>query len=196
MKEINILKIVKEDLLRILIENKGKTSFEKIKEEIKVSNFFLKEGIKHLKEEKLIVIRENFIKLTRDGEKRAKDILKKHLVIEKYFKETRSKEKAHELAEILEHYVSEEVLNNIKKLFTFGREESFPLTKLDVQRDKMVTDILIRDDKLLERIISMGIFPGEVIKKTNEIPNGIIVKVGNKKFALDKIIAKKIRVLK
>ncbi len=42
----------------------------------------------------------------------------------------------------------------------------------------------------------MGIHPGEKIKMINEIPNCIIVVVKNKKFVLDKDIAKEIKVLK
>jgi len=41
----------------------------------------------------------------------------------------------------------------------------------------------------------MGIFPGEKILITNVIPGSIIVKTGNKKFALGEEIAKKIEVL-
>ncbi|GAI16558.1 unnamed protein product [marine sediment metagenome] len=42
----------------------------------------------------------------------------------------------------------------------------------------------------------MGICPGEKIKITNKLPNSIIVEIENKKFALDKSIAKKIKVVK
>jgi len=42
----------------------------------------------------------------------------------------------------------------------------------------------------------MGMVPGEKIRVTNEIPGSIVVKVKNKKFVLDKDIAKEIKVLK
>jgi Fe2+ transport system protein FeoA len=41
----------------------------------------------------------------------------------------------------------------------------------------------------------MGIFPGEKIIVTNELSNVIVVKIKNKKLALDKNIAKEIKVI-
>jgi len=41
----------------------------------------------------------------------------------------------------------------------------------------------------------MGILPGEKIRVMNKIPDGIVVNVGGKKFALGDEIAKSIRVL-
>ena len=41
----------------------------------------------------------------------------------------------------------------------------------------------------------MGIFPGEEIKITNKIPNAVVVKIKNRKFALDENIAKEIKVI-
>jgi len=66
--------------------------------------------------------------LTEKGEENAKEILKKHLVFEDYFKKTRTEEEAHKIAHIFEHYVSEEVFNNIKKLSTF-KEKKYLLNK-------------------------------------------------------------------
>jgi len=50
-KKSNILKIVKEDILRILGEEKRRTSLEILKEEIKVSLSFINEAIEELKRE-------------------------------------------------------------------------------------------------------------------------------------------------
>ena len=41
----------------------------------------------------------------------------------------------------------------------------------------------------------MGIFLGEKLIVTNEIHHGVIVKIRNKKFALDKELAKEIKVV-
>jgi len=41
--------------------------------------------------------------LTEKGEENAKEILKKHLVFEDYFKKTRTENEAHKIAHILEH---------------------------------------------------------------------------------------------
>ncbi|MCZ2845532.1 MAG: FeoA domain-containing protein [Candidatus Bathyarchaeota archaeon] len=193
-KESGILKIVKEDILRILAERKGKVSLDIIKEEINVFYSFVSEAIKKLEKEGLIQSQQGFFELTERGGKKAKDILRKYLVLENYFKRIRTEKEAHEIGHILEHYVSKEVFNNIKKLSTF-KGKGIPLTKLKLHKEGLITDIMISDNELFERIVSMGIFPGEKIVITNEVPNSIIVKIKNKKFALDKHIAKEIKVL-
>ncbi len=193
-KKSNIIKIVKEDILRILGERKRKVSLDIIKEEIKVSYSFVSEAIEELKKGELIQSQQSFFRLTEKGEENAKDILRKHLIFENYFKKTRTEEEAHKIAHILEHYVSEEVLNNIKKLSTF-KEEGICLTKLKLRKKGLITNIMISDNGLFERVVSMGIVPGEEVMITSEVSNAIIIKIKNKKFALDKDIARKIKVL-
>jgi hypothetical protein len=91
--------------------------------------------------------------LTEEGEEKARDILKKHLVFEDYFKKTRTEREAHKIAHILEHYVSEEVLNNIKKLSTFKKEGIY-LTKLKLSKKGLITNIIISGNGLFERVVS------------------------------------------
>jgi len=193
-KEPNILKIVKEDVLRILCERRKKTSLEIIKNEIKVAHVLISEALEELERDGLIAIQENFILLTGLGKKSAKKILEKHFVLENYFEKIGSKIEAHTAAHILEHYVSGEVINNIKELSTL-KMEGVPLTKFEFNKEGMITDIAFSDYRLFERIVSMGIFLGEKIMITNEILHGIVVKIKNKKFALDKNIAEEIKVV-
>ena len=193
-KKPDILKIVKEDVLRILCERSKKTSLEMIKDEIKVAHPFISEALGELERDDLIAIKENCISLTELGQESAKNILKKHFVLVNYFEKTRSKIEAHTAAHILEHYVSGEVINNISKLSTL-KMEGVPLTEFELNEEGMITDITFSDYRLFERIVSMGIFLGEKITITNEISHGVIVKTRNKKFALDKIIAEEIKVV-
>jgi len=190
-KEPDVIEIVKEDILRILCERSKKTSLEVIKDEIKVAHLILSKAIEELEGDDLIAIQEGFILLTEAGRENAKIILKKHFVLEDYFEKTRSKIEAHTAAHILEHYISGEVVNNIKKLLTL-KKEGVPLTKFELNKEGMISDITFSDYGLFERIVSMGIFLGEKIIITNEISHGIVVKINNKKFALDKKIAKEI----
>ena len=193
-EESDILKIVREDILRILSERKKRVSLDSIKVEVKVSSFFISTALKELEKEKLICIERNFITLTTIGQEKSKDILEKHLVLENYFKKTSNEKVAHRKAHICEHYISEETVKNIKKLSTFqGR--GIPLTELKLDKESLIADIEIPDNELFERTVSMGIFLGEKIKIINEIPNGIVIEVKNKKFVLDKDIAKEIKVL-
>ncbi len=193
-KESSLLRIIKEDILRVLSERR-KVSLNIIKQEIKVSFSFISEAIEELEKEGLIHSRQDFFELTEKGTGKAKDILRKHLVFENYFKRTKSENEAHEIANVLEHYVSQEVINNVIKMSTF-KNEGVPLTKLDQHRKKLITDIMVSDDALFERLVSMGIVPGENIMVINELPNVTMVKIKDKKFALDKNIARKIKVLK
>jgi len=189
-KEPDVLRIVKEDILRILCERRKKISLEIIEDEINVAHPFISEALEELERDDLIAIQKNLILLTGLGQESAKNILKKHFVLENYFKKTGSKIEAHTAAHILEHYVSGEVINNIKKLSTL-KMEGVPLTKFELNKEGVITDITFSDYRLFERIVSMGVFLGEKIIITNEIPHGIVVKVKNKKFALDKNIAPK-----
>jgi len=192
----DILRIVKEDILRILGEEAETAApLMSLKSEIKVSNPFLREAIEELEKEGLIQSKDELIALTKRGQEDASDIVKKHVFIENYFRETRSGEEAREAADILEHYVSEEVIDNIKKLSTF-EGEGVPLTRFDINDEGIITDIRLFDLNLFERIVSMGIFPGEKVRVTNIIPGSVIVEVGAKRFALGGEIAKGIEALK
>ena len=194
VKETDVLKMVKEDVLRIMGERKEKVSLEVIKAKIRVSHSFVSKTIRNLKEEKLIRVENKFIRLTKKGRREAKDIVKKHFALENYFEETRGKREAHQAAHLLEHYVSQEVISNIKKLSTL-KKEGVPLTKFELNNEGIITDLMFSNYGLFERIVSMGVFLGEEIMITNEVPHAVIVKIKNKKFALDKDIAKEIKVV-
>lgn len=196
MNNPGILRIVKEDILRMLGEERGNSApLMSLKSEIKVSNSFLKQSIEELKREDLIQSKEEPIALTKKGQEAARDIVRKHVFIENYFKETKSGEEAHEAAHILEHYVSEEVIDNIKKLSTFKRE-GIPLTRFDLNDEGIITNITFPDSNLFERVVSVGIFPGERLRVINVVPGSVIVGVGGKRFALGREIAKGIEALR
>jgi Mn-dependent DtxR family transcriptional regulator/Fe2+ transport system protein FeoA len=190
----DISKIVKEDTLRILGERKAKVPLKSLKAKIRVSPSLLSEVIESLEKEGLVYVEKESVSLTKNGEDEARDIVEKHLVLERYFKETRSEGKAHQAAHLLEHYVSEEVIKNIKKMFTL-RDEGVSLINFESNQVGLITDITSSDYKLFERMISMGLLPGQVIIVTHNIPSGIIVRINNKKIVLDKSIAKEIRAL-
>ena len=196
MNASDILGIVKEDILRILGEERGNTvSLTSLTSEIRVSRSFLLKAVEELEKESLICAEEEFVVLTEKGQEAARDILRKHVFIENYFKETKNREEAHKAADILEHYVSEEVIDNIKKLSTFKRE-GVPLTRFGLNDEGIITNIAFSDFNLFERIVSMGIFPGEKVRVTNAVSGSVIIEVGAKRFALGGEIAKGIEALK
>jgi DNA-binding GntR family transcriptional regulator len=68
-QEVNILRIIKEDILRIMGEVKRtRISLKSIKEEINASNFYISKAISVLEGENLIKLEKSFVELT---EKRA-----------------------------------------------------------------------------------------------------------------------------
>jgi len=197
-KEADILKIVKEDILEVLGKKSKSIRLKSMELEVTVLPVFVSKAIKELEKEGLIKISSEkrsggeYIQLTQKGQTRANVIVEKHSVLENYFKKRRGEKEAIEITNILEHYISTEVVDTIKKLSTL-KKKGIPLTEFK-QEEGLIADINL-DSGLFERLISMGIYPGEKIRIVNKIPNAIIVKVKNKKFALDKDIAKRIEVL-
>ena len=194
-KESDSLKKVKEDILRIIGERKRNVQIESMLGEIKDFPSVVYQAIKELENEGLIKSQQGFLKLTGKKKEKVDDILRKHLALEDYFKETKTKKEAHEMAHILEHHISQEVLNNLRSLSTH-KKQSFPLTNLNPGEQGIISDFTFSDYGLFERIISMGIFLGEKIRMIKEIPDNIIINIKDKEFVLDKNIAKEIKVLK
>ena len=75
-----------EDILRLLAETGNRVALESIKDEVMVSDLIISKIIDKLEEENLIVDNNNHYWLTPGGKIESEDILKKHLLLEKYFK--------------------------------------------------------------------------------------------------------------
>ncbi len=194
MAELNRLKIPKEDILRMMGEKGGKTSIELVRKELGIPDSLLSSVLEELEKEDLISISDKDMELTNKGKERSNELLKKHIAIENYFRDVKGQQRAHRLAHILEHYISEEVMKNINELKKL-RGKGKPLAELDFHEEGLMADILIEDDRLFERLVSMGIFLGKKIELLEKLPNGIIVKINGKKYILDRGIAKHIKVI-
>ena len=188
--EKDILKMIKEDILRILVEKNGKATPENLREEVS-SDESLEQPLKELERDGFIKTKKDMIGVTKTGREKGKNILEKRLLLETYFKKTKEKENISQIVHIIdliEHYISMEVANNIRMLFSM-KDKGVPLIKL---KNGVITDIDLGID-LFERIVSMGIFPGERVNVASVLPNAVIIEIKNKKFALDKEIAEKIK---
>lgn len=196
IEETDVFKIVKEDILRITAESSREVSVNSFKTKINVSSSLISSALKALERENLIKIEGHSINLTKDGQKKSKNILRKHLILESYFQKNLDEGSAHSKAHILEHYVSEEVLKNIKMIDTL-KDNCIPSTKFTLHKEGMIADMNINQDDqgLFERLVSMGIIPGERIEILSIIPGIFIVQIENKKFALDEEIMKAIKIL-
>jgi Mn-dependent DtxR family transcriptional regulator len=194
---LDILKIVKEDILEDLKNKNDEILLSSVEPEIKVSPSFISRAIAELEKEGMVKInkREKKVYLTKKGSRKAQNIIGKHAILEKYFVKTKNDRKeAYRLASIFEHYVSVKVINNIKKLTTL-KETGIPLTEFQLHRKGLISDIVFHS-WLFERMVSMGILPGEEINKRSQIASVVIIEAGNKKFALSREIAGKIKVIK
>ena len=85
-EKANIIKILKEDVLRILCESKKQVSREAIEKKIKASRSFISKAVEGLENEQLVQTANFSFDLTMKGRKKAKAILNKHLFCEDYFK--------------------------------------------------------------------------------------------------------------
>jgi PadR family transcriptional regulator, regulatory protein PadR len=193
--EKSILQIVKDDILHICGEYKSrKISLKFIESKIKASASFISRAIKQLEDDGLIKLQKGFVVLTENGRGKVKYIIRKYSILEDYFKERRDNKNLYKEVDFLEHYISGEALNNIKKLSTFDGT-STPLEEFGLNRKGLITDIEFSVGGLFERMVSMGIFPGEKIRIMHKTPDGFVVYVSNKKIAIGKDIAKGVKVV-
>ncbi len=184
-------------MLRDLAESKDRLHINSIKSKINVSSFLTFKALKEFEKEGLIKTKKDLISLTVDGQKKSKNILRKYLILENYFKKYPDVDDitAHKKAHTLERYVSEEVIRNIKRMHTL-KENAIPSTNFSLRKEGLIADINItKNHNLFERIVSMGIFPGNRIEILAIIPDIFVVKIGNKKFALAREISEEIKIL-
>lgn len=206
MKQVNNsnpLKIAKVNILRVLIEETcGSEAISKVRElsmELiipeswsKNPDEFFSEEIKELHKEGLICVQYEKITITEDGMIQAEIILNYHKVIENYFKQDFNEEDAHKIAHILEHYISKEVVENMKmisELEGFG----IPLSEFS-SSEGIITRLSFDDPQLFERIVSMGVCPGQRITIIARVGIGVVVKLRNTQLAIDYRISKGIMV--
>ena len=196
-EETERTRIAKEDVLRILGEREGKAPAEYVFSQLEVRPSLFRRALKELGDEELTRKAGEEIELTAKGKTTAEIICRKHVALEKYWfsEATRSEEESHRAAHLLEHQVSERVLDNIRDISQLERD-GVPLLEFGKEegQEGVITDILL-SGKSFERLVSMGFSPGEKVKIRAKLPNSVIIALKNKKIALEREIASKIRVL-
>jgi len=192
-QRVDALEVLKEDILRIAAERGQKAPLQSIAAEIKAPPPLVSKAVGALHQEGLVSVDDSSIQLTAAGAISAKQILAKHLAVENYYSNRRSDQEAHRLAHLLEHYVSREVSANMAKLSSL-RETGIPLRAFGLHRQGLIAEIQFPDHTLFERLVSLGVFPGVVMEVTHSLPTGLVVKVGERKIALDHSIAAGIEV--
>lgn len=194
MEEGDTLRVAKEDILRTLVEQTDyKGSLDFLSSELMESRSALSTAVGELHKENLIQVGKESIALTEEGQHAAATILQKHLAVERYLKKTRNEVEAHEGAHILEHHISEEVIDNLARLSAL-KTRGIPLTRFQFGEEGIVSNLVVDDSILFARLVSMGIAPGERIMMTHKVGHTIVASVTTS-VALDEDIARRIEVL-
>ena len=186
--------VVKENILRVMMEEMSNSEdIEKIRKLVKepivpgswetdLGEYFT-DALIDLQENGLVTISKNKISITKDGQIEATIIFSKHKVIEKFFLKDLNISEAHKAADILEHLISTEVIENMNRINSL-EENGVGLNKF-TSNEGIITKLKIDDTQLFERMISMGICPSQRIKIIAKVASGFIVKLKHTQIAID-----------
>ena len=197
-------KIAKENILRVLLEETiGSESIKKVCELSKhtivpdvinsdLNEYFI-DSLKDLEDEGLVNIHDKKISITDKGRIEAEKIFTKHSTIEEFFLSDHDGTDPHRIADILEHFISKEVIENMKQI-TNLESYGIPLNDLCLG-EGIITELNISDSQLFERLVSMGVCPGQKIKIIARFAFGMVIKLNNIQIAVDNRICKRILVM-
>ena len=171
--------------------------------------------LKKLKEKKIITYEKyQGVRLTKEGEKIAKSVVRKHRLWEVFLVEKLGYgwDKIHDIAEQLEHIRSEEMIDKLDKFLgypkfdphgdpipdasgNFKAVKQTLLARLKTGTKGKVVGVKDSSSKLLEHLSALEIQLGTEIEITDviEFDNSVVVKIGkNKKATLSKLAAENI----
>jgi len=188
-------------------------------EKVTLESLNKKEGdapIKELLKKKMIeIIEEKVIKLTPEGERGARDAVRRHRLAERLLADVLDvgEHLIHETACQFEHHLHRGIDDNIctllghPKLCPHGKQipsgkccESkeprlikivSPLSSLAPGQEGRIAYIQASDQKKLQKMMAMGVLPGQSISLLQSFPS-YLFKVGNSQFAVDETIADEI----
>jgi Mn-dependent DtxR family transcriptional regulator len=191
MNDEDFLKEIMEDMLRIAAEKKDVIPISILKTKISVDDGIFARGVEELENKGLSYVENNELVLTGKGREKAAKILARYEIIEKYFHEILEEPVSHNVAHALEHFVAEKTIKRMKD-FLAMKERGKPTTDFPLGRDILIVGIQSTDKNILEKIISLGLAPGNKIRVEEKIPNAVIFNVGGRKVALANEIAESI----
>jgi Fe2+ transport system protein FeoA len=145
-----------------------------------------------LVDEGYISLNNDEISLTDLGKEKAGHLYENHMIIEDIFKQDYDEETAHVYAHVLEHIISKEVIESMKKIEEL-RMNDIALIE-STFHEGIITQLKITDKQLVERIISMGVCPGQKIEIIARLKAGIVVRLKHTQLAIDNQLAKDIMI--
>ncbi|WP_405324386.1 metal-dependent transcriptional regulator [Methanobrevibacter sp.] len=182
------------------------------KEEKLVIDEFNKGDIELLAKKEYVNIDDGFVNLTENGERLGRSLVRKHRIAEKVVADLflADMEEMEELADQIEHVMSEEVEDNICRILgnpencphnnpipkgdsdnDLGNEYSVPLVSCHSGESGEVSHIKTEDARKLRKIMNLGLIPGSRICLIQKFPN-YVFQLGNTQLAVDKELANEI----
>ena len=166
------------------------------KEEKLVIDEFNKDDIELLAKKEYVKIDDGFVNLTENGERLGRSLVRKHRIAEKVVADLflADMEEMEELADQIEHVMSEEVEDNICRILgnpDLGNEYSVPLVSCHSGESGEVSHIKTEDARKLRKIMNLGLIPGSKICLIQKFPN-YVFQLGNTQLAVDKELANEI----
>lgn len=201
----------KEDYLneiyRLQSSNNRAIKGSELANALKVTKPSVSEMLKKLSKEKLIIFSgKKGVTLTKDGVKKAQNTIRKHQLLEVFFKDLLNlKKHFHNEAHKVEHEISDEATDKLDdflknpKICPDGNpipEKNSKILELSQISENINVKILFsksNDKKILERLTSLGITPKTKILIKRKITNGpMILDVKGAEIALGNDITSKI----
>ena len=170
---------------------------------------FDSEDIEILSKKDYIVIKDGMINLSSVGESLGRSLVRKHRIAEKVVADLflADMDEMEELADQIEHVMSEEVEDNICRILgnpencphnnpipdgdrskELDSEHSIPLVNCHSGDSGEVSHIKTEDARKLRKIMNLGLIPGSNICLIQKFPN-YVFQLGNTQLAVDKELA-------
>ena len=177
-----------------------------------IINDFNEEDMELLAKKEYIKIEDGFINLTESGERLGRSLVRKHRIAEKVVADLflADMNEMEELADQIEHVMSEEVEDNICRILGnpencphnnpipkgnskkgLKDEYTLPLVSCHSGESGEVSYIKTEDARKLRKIMNLGLIPGSRICVIQKFPN-YVFQLGNTQLAVDKELANEI----
>ncbi len=147
-----------------------------------------------LQNDEYLSINNGIIKMTEFGKQEAKKISIKHQTLEYAFETELKTFSPHKIADILEHSLSEQEINNVLRMKQQNKIRSYSLYEFRLP-SATVYNLKFNSEKLFYKILSLGIYPSQRIEILQRNGNNLIIRVKGGRFAIDKKIAQCIQVI-
>lgn len=205
-----------DEILELMwaLRERGTRSYSRIIEEIADNN--APDVIGKMENAGLVTISGDIINLTDKGESRSRDLTRRHRLAERLFHDVLdvSMQETEDTACEIEHFLSPSVTESVCSFLghppTCPHGKPIPrgdccsrykavrplvmqLKELDVGINARIVFIVPKEEARIDRLTSMGVVPGSIIKLKQKRPS-FILKIDETSLAIDPVIAEEIYV--